>query len=116
MSAKSKLKGVKQHQLEPRRMVQEDSLADVRPLTLAEFEDPGDEAVEVVLRGAAEMDRSIPYRKRLMCSLRWNIRCDDLPRVVVAMNKRILAAAEKKSREGLEWSLHTDSESVKGRP
>lgn len=93
MSSKSKSRGLQ------RSFVQEDSLADVKPLVLAEFEDPGEEAVEIVLGGAARMDRSVPYRERLMCALRWYIRCDDLPRVAVALNKRILAAADKKDRE-----------------
>jgi hypothetical protein len=76
-----------------RPFVQEDSLADVQPLLASEFEDYGDQGVELVLRTAARMDRRDSYRERLADAIRLYIRCDQVPHVVLALNKRILAAA-----------------------
>jgi hypothetical protein len=105
-----------------RTLREEDSLADVKPLTLAEFEDAGDDAVEIVLRGAALFDRSTPYRERLMRAVRFYLRSDSIPYVVMALNKRIASAAADKRREDAklkvtdpDWSPPMQPKPVGGR-
>lgn len=106
-----------------RPMGHEDPLADVEPLLLSEFEVYGDPAVELVLRHAARMVRNNePYRARLVEAIRLYIRCDQVPHVVMALNKRILAAADRRRRDDAmtkvtdpEWVPRGDAQCVEGR-
>ncbi len=82
-----------------RSFIQEDCLADAKPLVLSEFEDYGVAALELVLCKAAEMDRRQSYRERLVDAVRLYVRCDRVPYVVMELNKRILEAADVKRRE-----------------
>lgn len=92
-----------------RAFVPEDSLADVEPLLVSEFEEYGDAAVDLVILRAGEMDKSLSYRDRLMRAIRWYLRCDTIPHAVMALNKRILAATEKCRREAAAMAAATPS-------
>lgn len=82
-------------------ILHEDCLADVEPLVVADLAAPTVSAsVEVVLRTACMMDRiNCSYRDRLMDAVRLYTPCDQIPHVVMELNKRILAGIELRRRE-----------------
>lgn len=73
-----------------------DSLADIETFVLTDLQEFG---VEFVLRKAGEMSSLLSYRERVEEALRLYVPSEELPWVVLELNKRILAAADKKRQE-----------------
>lgn len=74
----------------------EDTLADMQPLELDELEKNG---AAVILEKAAEMDKNIPYRERVVTAAQWWGAPSHYPYLVMNLNRRIQEATEKKHRE-----------------